>query len=96
VKMGPMLFVCHSNAEHRGLLSEVSMVMCVDVVSDQTTDRTSLLNPDVTARAMAREMAKHLHSCRKSTTWYRRLYFPSEGSGAPDFLPPRSTSPYVN
>jgi hypothetical protein len=32
---------CRSNAEHRDLLSEVSMVMCVDVVSDQTTDRTS-------------------------------------------------------
>jgi hypothetical protein len=27
--------------EHRGLLSEVSMVMCVDVVSNQPTDRTS-------------------------------------------------------
>jgi hypothetical protein len=32
---------CRSNAEHRGLLSEVSMVMCVDVVSDQPTDRKS-------------------------------------------------------
>jgi hypothetical protein len=32
---------CRSNAQHRGLLSEVSMVMCVDVVSDQPTDRTS-------------------------------------------------------
>jgi hypothetical protein len=32
---------CRSNAEHRGLLSEVSMVMCVDVASDQPTDRTS-------------------------------------------------------
>jgi hypothetical protein len=32
---------CRSNAEHRGLLSEVSMVMCVDVVSDQPTDGTS-------------------------------------------------------
>jgi hypothetical protein len=37
------LFVCpcRSNVEHRGLLSEVSIVMCVDVVSDQPTDRTS-------------------------------------------------------
>ena len=34
---------CRSNVEHRGLLSEVSMVMCVDVVSDQTTDRTILM-----------------------------------------------------
>jgi hypothetical protein len=32
---------CRSNAEHMGLLSEVSMVMCVHVVSDQSTDRTS-------------------------------------------------------
>jgi hypothetical protein len=32
---------CRSNAEHRGLLSDVSMVMCVDVVSDQPNDRTS-------------------------------------------------------
>jgi hypothetical protein len=32
---------CGSNAEHSGLLSEVSVVMCVDVVSDQPTDRTS-------------------------------------------------------
>jgi hypothetical protein len=29
------------NVEHRGLLSEVSMAMCVDVVSDHATDRTS-------------------------------------------------------
>ena len=34
---------CRSNAEHRGLLSEVSMVMCVDVVSDQPTDCQSHL-----------------------------------------------------
>jgi hypothetical protein len=32
---------CRYNAEHSGLLSEVSMAMCVDVVSDQPTDRTS-------------------------------------------------------
>jgi hypothetical protein len=38
----PCVFVpCRSNVEHRGLLSEVSMVMCVDVVSDQPTDRIS-------------------------------------------------------
>jgi hypothetical protein len=39
---------CRSNAEHRGLLSEVSMVMCVGVVSDHPT----ILYPDVTARAI--------------------------------------------
>jgi hypothetical protein len=27
-------------------------------------------------------------TCRKSTTWDRRLYFPSEGSGATDFYHP--------
>jgi hypothetical protein len=27
-------------------------------------------------------------TCRKSTTWDRRLYFPSEGSGAPEFYHP--------
>jgi hypothetical protein len=32
---------CRSNAAHRVLLSEVSIVMCVNVVSDQPTDRTS-------------------------------------------------------
>jgi hypothetical protein len=31
-------------------------------------------------------------TCRKSTTWDRRLYFPSEESGAPDFYHPQSGS----
>jgi hypothetical protein len=35
-----------------GLLSEVSMVMCIDVAGDQPTDRTSSTHPDVTATAI--------------------------------------------
>jgi hypothetical protein len=43
---------CRSNVEHRDLLSEISIVMCVDVVSDEPTAVQVPLNPDVTATAI--------------------------------------------
>jgi hypothetical protein len=34
-------------------------------------------------------------TCRKSPTWDRRLYFPSEGSGAPDYVAGNETSVHL-
>jgi hypothetical protein len=90
-----LLFVCpcRSNSAHRDILSEVSIVLCVDVVSDQPTDRTSSTQSwcDCQSRLAGSQetwVRNGSFTCRKSTTWDRRLYFPSEGSGAPDFYHP--------
>jgi hypothetical protein len=70
------------------VVSEVSTVMCVDVVSDQPTDRTSSTQFSPVRRlGWLTSITRSIHA-RKSTTWERRLYFPSEGSGAPDFYHP--------
>jgi hypothetical protein len=54
-------------------LSEVTKSCAFVAVGDWSTGRATVLS---------------ILMCRKSTTYDRRLYFPSEGSGAPDFYHP--------
>jgi hypothetical protein len=79
-----------------------SMVMCVDRVSDHPTDRTSSTqscqshlagNQETRVRngpwlTSITSSIQGSFTCRKSTTWDLRLYFPSEGGGGPDFYHP--------
>jgi hypothetical protein len=79
-------------------LSEVTKSCAFVAVGDWSTGRATILSilmwPPEPSGKQSRDLGEKRPECclrnmsftfRKSTTWDRRLYFPSEGSGATDF-----------
>jgi hypothetical protein len=74
-------------------LFEVTKSCAFVAVGDWSTGRATVLSilmcpPEPSGGNLAYATFLFIFTCRKSTTWDRRLYFPSEGSGAPDFYHP--------